>query len=209
MDFSIKQIKALLSEAGLPTEALEKTAEEICSRHNTALEAIKEERDTYKTDAETLVSVKKELADLKAAQTDDGFKEKYEKEHEDFEKFKTEIEHEKEHVKRETAFKDVLKDAGIVKDTSVAKVLKYTDLDADEYELDDKGKFKNAKSILKSVKDEWPEHISKEKEHGADIHNPPDDNGGTDFEKMSLVDKMAFANEHPNDDSVKTWLGKK
>lgn len=207
MDFSVKQIKDLLSKAGLPVEALGETAEEICSRHNTTLEAIKEERDNFKKDAETLASVKKELEDLKA-QKDDGFKDKYEKEHQAFEDYKADVAHKEVLKARETAFIDVLKDAGITNEKSMAKVLKYTDLDAEEYELDDNGKFKNAKSILKSVKEEWPEHITVEREDGADVKHPPERHDGSDFEKMSLVDKMSYANDHPNDEAVKAWLAK-
>ena len=207
MAFSIKQIKELLSDAGLPVDKLDSTAEEICSRHNTALDAIKEERDSLKTKADTLATVQAELDNLKA-QKDDGYKDKYEKEHKAFEDYKSEVEREKEHAKRESAFMDVLKDAGITKDTSVAKVLKYTDIDGDEYELDDKGKFKNAKSILKSVKEEWPEHITTDGTDGADVKHPPEHHDSNDFDKKSLAEKMAYANEHPNDEAVKAWLNK-
>lgn len=207
MDFSVKQIKDLLSKAGLPVDALEKTAEEICSRHNTTLDAIKEERDNYKKDADTLASVQKELADLKA-HADDGFKDKYEKEHADFEKFKSDVAFEKEHIVREKAFLEILKDAGVTKDKSVEKVLKYTDLEK-LGDLDKDGKFVDAKKILKSVQEEWPEHISKQGEQGADVKNPPAGTDGNEFEKMSLRDKMSYANDHPNDESVKAWLGKK
>lgn len=206
-DFSVKQIKALLSTHNMPVDDIEKAAEEICSRHNTALDAIKEERDSFKTDAETLVKVQKELDDLKA-QKDDGYKDKYEKEHKAFEDYKAEIAKEKILEARKAAFLEVLKDAGITNEKSIAKVLKYTNLDTDEYELDDKGKFKNAKSILKSVQEEWPEHVTKESTDGADTKHPPEHHDGTDFDKMSLVDKMTYANEHPNDEAVKAWLSK-
>jgi hypothetical protein len=207
-DFSIKQIKALLSGAGLPVEALENTAEEICSRHNTTLDAIKEERDELKKKADTLATVQQELNDLKAQKTDDGYKDKYEKEHDAFEKYKAEIAKEKVLEARKAAFVDVLKDAGITNEKSIAKILKYTNLDDDAYELDDKNKFKNAKEILKSVKEEWPEHITVDGKEGADTKHPPEHHDGTDFEKMSLVDKMTYANEHPNDEAVKAWLSK-
>lgn len=67
MAFSIKQVKAKLQEYGVPAENLDTAAEYFCSAHKTDLDAIKEERDTYKTDAETLAKVQKELDDLKAA----------------------------------------------------------------------------------------------------------------------------------------------
>ena len=207
MAFSLKQIKELLSNAGLPVEALDRTAEEICSRHNTTLDAIKEERDSYKTASETLDAVQKELDDLKA-QKDDGYKDKYEKEHKAFEDYKAEVAKKEILEARKTAFLEVLKDAGVTNDKSVAKVLKYTDLDTDEYELDENGKFKNAKAILKSIQEEWPEHITVEKKDGADVKHPPEHHDGSDFEKMSLVDKMTYANEHPNDEAVKAWLSK-
>ena len=123
-------------------------------------------------------------------------------------KYKADVVHKAELESKKTAFLEVLKDAGITKDTSVAKVLKYTDLDGEDFELDDKGKFKNAKAILKSVKDEWPEHITTDGTDGADVKHPPEHHDSSDFEKMSLADKMSYANAHPNDEAVKSWLGK-
>ena len=90
MSFSVKQIKALLSENGMPVENLDKAAEEICGRHSADLESIKEQRDAFKADSETLASVQKELAALKE-KGDDGYKEKYEKEHKAFEDFKNDV----------------------------------------------------------------------------------------------------------------------
>ena len=205
--FSVKQIKAVLSDAGLPVDALDKTAEDICARHSAALDSIKEERDSYKEEAAQLANVKEELEALKAA-GDNGFKAKYEKEHEAFVKYKAEVTHKAELEAKKAAFLDILKDAGITKDTSVAKVLKYTDLDK-LGTLNADGKFEEAKEILKSVKAEWPEHITTESEHGATTPTPPSNNGGNAFEQMSLADKMRFANEHPDDAGVKAWLGKK
>lgn len=205
--FSVKQIKAVLSDAGLPVDALDKTAEDICARHSAALDSIKEERDSYKEEAAQLANVKAELEKLKTS-GDDGFKAKYEKEHEAFEKYKAEVAHEAELNTKKAAFLEILKDAGITKDTSIAKVLKYTDLDK-LGALNADGKFEEAKEILKAVKAEWPEHITTEAEHGANTPTPPSNNGGNTFEKMSLVDKMKFANEHPDDAGVKAWLGKK
>lgn len=206
--FSVKQIKALLADAGLPVDALDNTAEEICARHNAALDSIKEERDSLKADAETLASTQKELAELKAAAKDDGFKAKYEHEHEAFEKYKADVAHKAVIEAKRTAFMEILKDAGITRDTSIAKVLKYTDVDK-LGELDESGKFTDAKAILKAVKDEWPEHITTEGKQGAPTPTPPAKVEGGAFEQMSLADKMKFANEHPEDPGVRAWLGKK
>lgn len=95
MAFTIKQVKAKLQEYGVPAENLDKAAEDFCAAHKTDLDAIKEERDTYKTDSETLEKVQKELDALKSA-GDGGLQKRYDElktQHEaDAEKHKAELE---------------------------------------------------------------------------------------------------------------------
>lgn len=67
MAFTIKQVKAKLQGYGVPNETLDKAAEELCAAHKTDLDAIIEERDKFKADAEKLEAVQKELDGLKAA----------------------------------------------------------------------------------------------------------------------------------------------
>lgn len=47
---------------------------------------------------------------------------------------------------------------------------------------------------------------SKTKTVGADIPHPPEKAAQNAFETMSLAEKMRYANENPNDASVKEWL---
>lgn len=56
----------------------------VIEMHAETVEALKNQRDTYKADAEKLTDAQAELAELKK----DGYKEKYEKEHSDFESYK-------------------------------------------------------------------------------------------------------------------------
>ena len=196
MTFSVKQIKAILSEAGIPTENLDTTAEQICSRHN-AVDSIKEERDNYKKDAETLATVQKELDELKS-RPDDGYKAKYEAEkakydaeHKAYEDFKTATENEKTLAAKKTAFKEVCKDAGL-NEKGVEKAIKYADWDT--VELDDTGKVKDAKTHIKTLKEEWAEHVTKTETKGSDTPNPPNNNGGkykTRDEIMAIKDDSA------------------
>ncbi len=62
--------------------------DEIIEAHSESVEALKQQRDTYKADAEKLTSVQAELDSLKNG---DDYKAKYEKEHQDFEDYKQEI----------------------------------------------------------------------------------------------------------------------
>ena len=62
----------------------------IIEAHTDTVDGLKADVSKYKADAEKLPGVQKQLDDLKAA-GDGGYKEKYEKEHSDFEAFKSDI----------------------------------------------------------------------------------------------------------------------
>ena len=190
MAFTLKGIKALLSENGLPVDNLDKAAEEICSRHNATLDSIKEERDGYKKDAETLATVKADLATAQKEleqlrnQPDDGYKAKYEKVKKDFDDFKTATENEKVLAAKKAAYTDLCKDAGL-SDKGVAKAVKYADWSA--VELDADGKIVSAADHIKAVKEEWAEHVVKEDTKGANTPNPPKGTGSSYKSKDEIL----------------------
>lgn len=78
--------RKLLKGMGLTDEQVDT----IIEAHTDTVDGLKADVSRYKADAEKLPSVQKQLDDLKAA-GDGGYKEKYEKEHSDFEAFKTDI----------------------------------------------------------------------------------------------------------------------
>lgn len=169
MAFTIKQIKALLSNAGVAQENLTAVAEDICGRHNTDLEAIKEERDTALDKAKTFAEVKKELDELKAANGKDSFKVKYEAIKEEFEAYKADIEKSKTVAEKQNAYKEILKELK-VSDKIIDKVVKLANLDDEEFK---DGKFTNASKIKEALGEEWKDFIVKEGTKGAKVDNPP------------------------------------
>lgn len=78
--------RKLLKGMGLTDEQVDT----IIEAHTDTVDGLKADVTRYKTDAEKLPGVQKQLDDLKAA-GDGGYKEKYEKEHSAFEAFKTDI----------------------------------------------------------------------------------------------------------------------
>lgn len=78
--------RKLLKGMGLTDEQVDT----IIEAHTDTVDGLKADVSKYKTDAEKLPGVQKQLDDLKAA-GDGGYKEKYEKEHSAFEAFKTDI----------------------------------------------------------------------------------------------------------------------
>lgn len=185
MSFSIKQIKAILSEHNMPVDDLDKATEEICARHSADLDSIKEERDTYRKDAETLASVKQELETLKAA-TGDGknpYKVKYEAIKEEFEAYKNDVKSKAVKAEKEKAYTELLKEAG-VSEKRINSILKVSDVDS--IELDESGKIKDSANLKKKIEEEWSDFIPKLTQQGANTSNPPSNTGGNTMTKEEI-----------------------
>ena len=159
MALTRKSLKAM----GLTDEQVDS----IIEMHTETVDGLKQ----YKADAEKLPEVQKELDALKA-KGDDGYKEKYEKEHKAFEDFKTEQSKKETRAAKEKAYRELLISAGI-SEKRVDTVLKVSDLE--KIELED-GKIKGADELTKTIKTEWADFIVNTQTKGADVHNPPANN---------------------------------
>ena len=153
----------------------------IIEAHTDTVEALKTQRDQYKADAEKLVSVQKELDKLKETATNSGDYEKLKKEYEDY---KTEVKNKEIVAAKKAALTDLAKDAGL-SEAGIAKAVKYTDWDA--IELEDDGKVKDSKTLIKSLKEEWSEYIQTTKTKGADTSTPPSGNGSGDTKTKAEI----------------------
>ena len=86
---------------------------------------------------------------------------------------------------KKSVLEKLAKDAGL-SEAGIAKAVKYTDLD--KLELDDSGEAKDGASIIKGLKEEWPEYISTQRTSGASTATPPASGGHEDFDSMSDAD---------------------
>lgn len=171
-----------LSALGIEADKID----EIINAHSDTVNGLKGKIDEleesikdYQQKAEASKEVQKELDDLKkevAAEAKKREGKDYDKLLKEFDDYKAEQERKAVHAEKETAYKQILKDAG-VPEKHFAKILKYSDVDG--IELDEKGKIKTAKEILKSIKEEWSDHIEKTDSKGADTETPPAESGGT------------------------------
>lgn len=163
------QVREILSAAGIDTEKMSEAVNKIIDGHTASIEALREERDTYKDKVakyDELVSENAKLKDEAAKNADKD----YDALKKEFDDYKTDIENKATRAKKEDAYKAILKDAGIA-DRHFAKILKYSDIDA--IELDENGKAKDSKAIMKSIKDEWGDHVDKQSTVGASTATPP------------------------------------
>lgn len=165
----------------------EEKIEQIIEAHTDTVNALKEARDVFKADADKLGTVEKELAEakeqLKNAGTDE-YKEKYEKVKADFDTYKADVEAKASRAKKEDAYKAILKDANIP-EKHYAKILKYSDIDG--LEFDDKGELNNKSELLKSIKEEWGDHIEQTGTQGANVQNPPANGGKGKMTKEEIM----------------------
>lgn len=186
MAFSIKQIKAVLSEHGMPVENLDKAAEEICGRHSADLDSIKEQRDSYKKDAETLADVKKELDALKANSGDD-WKSKYEKEHTDFESYKKGITEKETKAAKEKAVKAYFEGKNITgANLDIAMRGCRDEIGAIELDGD---KIKDTAALDALVSGTFAGLVVSKTVKGAETANPPANNGGSKLTKADIFKK--------------------
>ena len=151
----------------------EEKAEQIIAAHSETVDGLKTERDNYKADAEKLPGVQAELDDLKAAAAKnekDPYKVKYEAMKEDFDKFKSDIEAKETAAKKEAAYKQLLKDAG-VPERRFDAILRVTDLN--DFELDAEGNPKEAAKFADAIKTEWADFIPVKSTAGANVPTPP------------------------------------
>lgn len=165
--------RKFLQAMGIDAEKID----EIIAAHTETVNALKEERDGYKEDAEKLGTVQKDLdkanakiAELEGEEGKDKWKVKYDALKEEHDSYKANVEAEKTTRKKSDAYKLLLKEVG-VSEKRIDAVLKVTDLK--DLELDDEGKFKDVDKIKEGIKSEWSDFIVSEKQKGAETDNPP------------------------------------
>ena len=149
--------------------------DEIIQAHTEVTDALKEERDKYKTAAEKLPDVEKENAELKEkAAGEDPYKEKFEKLQKEYSDYKKDVEAKATTAKKEGAFKAMLKEIGIP-EKRIDTVIKVSDVS--KIEFDDEGKIKDGDKLKDSLKTEWADFIPTTKTEGAKTATPPANTG--------------------------------
>lgn len=166
--------------------------DEIITAHSETVDALKEQRDQYKADAEKLPGVQNELKSLKDAESKNGgsawevkynaIKEEKEKVEKDFKAFKSATEAAQTKAAKDKAYRAMLKEIG-VSEKRIDAVMKVTNLDS--IELDEQGAIKDLDKAKENAQTEWSDFIQTTTTKGADTSTPPT-NTGTG--KMSMQD---------------------
>lgn len=193
MALTSNQVREILSAAGVPAENVEEAVQKIMNGHVTSINALREERDNYKADAEKLPGVQKELDELKQ-KGDPDWQEKYEAEHSSFEAYKTKVAENAERERKTALYRKLLKDCN-VGERQIENILKVSAEAIDNLIMKD-GKIDGEEAIKENIKSDWSGFIMNEQTKTAEVDTPPQ-NVKTKKQEESRAAKIA-AEYHKN-----------
>lgn len=171
--------RKFLSALGIEADKVD----EIIAAHTEVTDALKEERDKFKANAEKLPDIEKELTELKAKMDgEDPYKDKYEALQKEYEDYKAEVSNKETTAKKESSFRKILKEIGIP-DKRIDSVLKVSDING--IELTDEG-IKDEETLKAKLKEEWSDFIATTKTEGVPSANPPSNTGKTTMTKEQI-----------------------
>lgn len=162
--FARKWLEGILENEELTAK---EKAQQIMDGHISVTDGLKEERDSYKAEAERAADLQKQLDDHLA--TGEDFKKKYDEEHKAFEDFKKHTTEEANAAKVRTAYRELLAGEGI-SEKRLDSILKVTDLS--KLKLDKDGNLEGVDELKKAINDEWGEFKTTVKEKGAVVEKP-------------------------------------
>lgn len=187
--------RKLLKGMGLTDEQVDT----IIEAHTDTVDGLKADLNRYKTDAEKLPGVQKELNDLKAV-GDGGYKDKYEKEHSAFEAYKTDIATKETKAAKEKAVKAYFESKNIT-GANLDLAMRGCGEEMAALELDGE-KIKDTKALDALVDGTYKGLVSTTKTKGANPATPPANIGGSGvtaeaFKKMGYADRLKLKKESP------------
>lgn len=182
MGLTAEQVDAIIEEHVSVTDGLKAQRDEY-----------KEKADEYKEKADKVPDLEKELNDLKTSASKDDWQGKYNKEHEDFEAYKKDIEGKEALSKVKEAYKKLLTTCK-VGDKQIDAVMKVTDFSG--MKLDGDGNLENAEELQKDITTTWSGFITNKETKGADVDNPPGGNGAGGAKPSRAAELAAKYNEN-------------
>ena len=165
------KVREILSRAGVESENMDAAVDSILNGHIASIDALREERDGYKKDAERLPGVQKELDDLKkAGEGKDDFEQKYNDLKKEYDDYKSDQSAKATKAAKDKAYRAMLKEIG-VSEKRLDSIMKVTDLS--DIKLDKNGAIEELEDLKESTKTEWADFITTEGKQGAGTSTPP------------------------------------
>lgn len=164
--------RKFLKAMGIEDEKID----QIVDAHTETVDGLKNELKAAQEKANKLDGVEKELNELKA-KGEDGYKEKYEKEHKAFEDYKNDVTAKQTKAAKEAAAKAYF-EAKNITGANLSIAMRGARDEINGIELDENGKIKDAKALDELVAGEYAGLIVSTSTKGAKTATPPANNGG-------------------------------
>ena len=161
--------RKLLKGMGLTDEQVDT----IIEAHAETVDGLKDQVKTYKAEADKVPGLEKKVEEAEAGDGKD-WKAKYEKEHSDFEAYKSDAVAKETAAANERLFRAELTALGIT-GKRADQIVKATDVGA--FEVKD-GAYADAAKVQQSIRDEWSEFVPTTTTTGAKVDTPPANTGG-------------------------------
>lgn len=164
----------------------EEQADTIIEAHTETVDGLKEKLKAAEDKAKTADDLQKELDDLKSNGGPD-YKAKYEKEHSDFEAFKSDVTAKETKAAKEKAARAYF-EAKNITGNNLAIALRGAKDEISGIELDDKGGIKDSKALDALVDGEFASLVVKSSARGANTATPPGSKtGGGSMTKAEIL----------------------
>ena len=187
MAFKRQEIREILGEA-----YTDEIATKLVELHRGVVDPLKDDLDAakrdatkYKAEADKVPGLQKDLDEAKKGE---DWKDKYEKEHQSFEDYKTKIARDAETAKVQAAYKKLLIEERISEKTLDA-VMAATDYSG--MKLKDDGTLDGIEDLKKDIDTKWGSFKVSQRQRGKDVETPPAGaQGGTDGSVREYVRKL-------------------
>ena len=193
--------RKLLKGMGLTDEQVDT----IIEAHTDTVDGLKADVSKYKSDAEKLAGVEKELNDLKAM-GDGGYKEKYEKEHSAFETYKSDVKAKESKAAKEKAVRAYFESKNIT-GANLDLAMRGCGEEMAALEMDGE-KIKDTKILDALVDGTYKGLVSTTQTKGANPANPPANPPAKNY-TTAEIKNMSAAEINANWDSIKASLNQK
>ena len=193
--------RKLLKGMGLTDEQVDT----IIEAHTDTVDGLKADVSKYKSDAEKLSTVEKELNDLKAM-GDGGYKEKYEKEHKAFEDYKADVTAKESKAAKEKAVRAYFESKNIT-GANLDLAMRGCGEEMAALVMDG-DKIKDTASLDALIDGAYKPLVYTEHTQGANPANPPANPPAKNY-TTSEIKNMSAAEINANWDSIKASLNQK
>lgn len=173
----------------------------VIEAHVETMDAVKKERDTYKSRAESVDTLTRERDEYKQKAEKAGDSAKVQAE---FDAYKAKVEKAELNGKKARALDVAFKDAGVQRDSFRNSMIKAWDMDS--VELDEKGAIKDMDGLKAAVNKDYADFIATEKSNPLPKNDPPA--GGNQRYTREDIAKMTPEQINANwDKGIKQSLG--